>query len=127
MPDLSLLIIINADNCRRTIQIMLSFFKKLFGSGDNTELQNAINDNTTFLVDVRTSGEFRSGSVKGAVNIPLNTLQNNLGKFKNKKNVVVFCASGMRSSQAKAVLTRNGIPNVQNGGSWHKVQRLMVK
>ena len=103
---------------------MFSFLKKLFGGGDNTELQGAINDNGTLLVDVRTPGEFKSGSVKGAVNIPLNTLQSNLNKFKNKKAVVVFCASGMRSSQAKGILTRNGITNVYNGGPWHKVQRL---
>jgi rhodanese-related sulfurtransferase len=103
---------------------MFSFLKKLFSGGDNTELQNAINDKNTFLVDVRTSGEFKSGSVAGAVNIPLNTLQSNLSKFKNKKNVVVFCASGMRSSQAKSILSRNGISNVYNGGPWHKVQRL---
>ena len=103
---------------------MFSFLKKLFGGGDNTELQGAINDNGTLLVDVRTPGEFKSGSVKGAVNIPLNTLQSNLNKFKNKKAVVVFCASGMRSLQAKGILTRNGITNVYNGGPWHKVQRL---
>ena len=102
---------------------MLGFLKKLFGGGDNTELQNAINDGA-FLVDVRTPGEFRSGSVKGAVNIPLNTLQSSIGKFRNKKTIVVFCASGMRSSQAKAILTRNGIANVFNGGPWHKVQKL---
>ncbi len=103
---------------------MLGFFKKLFSGADNTELQNAINDSKTFLVDVRTPGEFKSGTVKGAVNIPLNTLQSNIKKFQNKKNVVVFCASGMRSSQAKAILTRGGIPNVFNGGPWHKVERL---
>ncbi len=102
---------------------MLSFLKNLFGGGSNTELQEAIN-NGAFLVDVRTPGEFASGSVKGAVNIPLNNLQRNLSKFKNKKSVVVFCASGMRSSQAKGILVRNGISSVYNGGPWHKVQRL---
>lgn len=103
---------------------MFSFLKKLFGGGDNTELQNAINDNKTFLVDVRTPGEFAGGSLMGAVNIPLNTLQSNIKKFQNKTNVVVFCASGMRSAQAKSILTRSGITNVFNGGSWNKVQRL---
>ncbi|MBK7098250.1 MAG: rhodanese-like domain-containing protein [Sphingobacteriales bacterium] len=101
---------------------MLGFLKKLF-SDNSAELEAIINDGA-YLVDVRTTGEFRSGSVKGAVNIPLNTLQSNLSKFKNKKNVVVFCASGMRSSQAKAILSRNGVPNVHNGGAWHKVNRL---
>jgi len=111
-------------NIKLQTHTMLGFLKKLFSGGDNTELQNAINENGAFLVDVRTPGEFKSGSVQGAVNIPLNTLQSNLNKFKTKKTVVVFCASGMRSSQAKSILTRNGISNVYNGGPWHKVQRL---
>lgn len=101
---------------------MFGFLKKLLG-GNNEELENVINDGA-FLVDVRTPGEFASGSVKGAVNIPLNTIPSKIAKFKNKNNVVVFCASGMRSSQAKAILVRNGIPNVYNGGPWHKVNRL---
>ncbi len=102
---------------------MFGFFKKIFSGGNNDGLIDAIN-NGGYLVDVRTPGEFAGGSVKGAVNIPLNTLQSNLNKFKNRKAVVVFCASGMRSSQARAILTRNGIQNVWNGGPWHKVNRL---
>ncbi len=75
---------------------MLGFLKKIFSGGNNDGLIDAIN-NGGYLVDVRTPGEFASGSVKGAVNIPLNTLQSNLNKFKNRKSVVVFCASGARS------------------------------
>jgi phage shock protein E len=102
---------------------MLGFLKKLFSGGDTSELENAINDGA-FLVDVRTPGEFAGGSVKGAVNIPLNTISSKIAKFKNKKAVVVFCASGSRSGQAKAILTRNGITNVYNGGPWFKVNKL---
>lgn len=102
---------------------MFSFLKKLFSGADTSELEAAIN-NGAFLVDVRTPGEFAGGSVKGAVNIPLTSLQSNIKKFKNKKSVVVFCASGARSSQAKNILIKNGIANVFNGGPWHKVNRL---
>ncbi|MBX2951771.1 MAG: rhodanese-like domain-containing protein [Leadbetterella sp.] len=101
---------------------MLNLLKNLFGSGDNTELSQAIKDRA-FLVDVRTPGEFASGSVKGAVNIPLNQLQAQLAKFKNKKQIIVFCRSGGRSTQAKALLNQNGFTNVMNGGTWQNVQR----
>lgn len=38
-----------------------------------------------FLVDVRTSGEFAGGSVKGAVNIPLDAIASNLKSLRVKK------------------------------------------
>jgi len=101
---------------------MLNLLKNLFGSGDNTELSQAIKDQA-FLVDVRTPGEFASGSVKGAVNIPLDQLKAQLAKFKNKKQIIVFCRSGGRSTQAKALLNQNGFTNVMNGGTWQNVQR----
>jgi len=81
----------------------------------------------TFYVDVRTPAEFVQGSVKGAVNIPLDQIEKQLVKFKGKKNIVVFCRSGNRSSQAKAILEQNGIINVTNGGSWEDVIAKMKK
>ena len=102
---------------------MLNFVKKLFG-GNNTALSQAILEGA-FLVDVRTPAEFESGSVKGAVNIPLDSVSNQLDKFKNKKHIVVFCRSSNRSAQAKAILERNGFKNVINGGTWNSVANLV--
>lgn len=87
-------------------------------------LQDAINSKTAYLVDVRTPGEFASGSAKGAVNIPLDRLPYELDKFKGKDPIVVFCLSGGRSSQAHAFLQQNGIFNVLNGGTWNYVAML---
>lgn len=102
---------------------MLNFLKRLFGGG-NDSLSQAISEGA-FLVDVRTPAEFKSGSVKGAINIPLDSISSQLTKFKNKKHIVVFCRSGMRSSQAKAVLEKNGFDNVLNGGTWNNVANLV--
>ncbi|MDO4691742.1 MAG: rhodanese-like domain-containing protein [Porphyromonadaceae bacterium] len=66
------------------------------------------------LVDVRTPEEFAAGSVSGAVNIPLSTIGSRLEEFKGKKGILVFCRSGNRSRQAKAILDKAGIPNVIN-------------
>ncbi|MDR2206713.1 MAG: rhodanese-like domain-containing protein [Flavobacteriaceae bacterium] len=101
---------------------MFGIFKMF--SRDNSSLREAVK-NGAFLVDVRTPGEFSSGSVKGAVNIPLNTIPNQLVKFKNKKNIVVFCLSGGRSSTAKSILERNGFQNVINGGTWRNVNKIV--
>lgn len=67
------------------------------------------------MVDVRTPEEFASGSVKGAINIPLDEVENRINEFKGKPAVVVFCRSGNRSGQAKEILENNGIKNVING------------
>lgn len=102
---------------------MFGIFKNLFATTDDSQLKEAIAQGA-FLVDVRTPSEFAAGSVKGAVNIPLDAISNQISKFKNKKSVVVFCRSGSRSSQAKSILERNGISNVINGGTWQNVNNL---
>ncbi|MEB2773876.1 rhodanese-like domain-containing protein [Algoriphagus sp. D3-2-R+10] len=100
----------------------MGFFSAIFGTTDNSKLSEVIQEGA-FLVDVRSSGEFASGSVKGAVNIPLDRIGSQLSKFKGKKNIVVFCRSGNRSSQAKIILEQNGFQNVINGGTYQNVSQ----
>ncbi len=104
----------------------MGFFSALFGTTDNSQLTAAIKDGA-FLVDVRTPAEFSGGSVKGAVNIPLDRVPSQLEKFKNKKYIVVFCRSGGRSGQAKSILESNGFQNVINGGTWQNVNKLKAQ
>lgn len=103
----------------------MGFFSTLFGKTDNSELTAAIREGA-FLVDVRTPAEFSEGSVKGAVNIPLDRIPGQLAKFKNKRSIVVFCKSGGRSSQAKTILAQHGIDHVINGGTWQAVQQIVI-
>lgn len=91
---------------------LFDMFKSTSMSSD--ELKELINSGA-FLVDVRSPGEFATGSAKGAVNIPLDAVTQQLKKFKGKKQIIVFCRSGNRSSQAKQILESNGIKNVTNG------------
>lgn len=100
----------------------MSIFQKLFGGSRAADIQ-AIIQQGAFLVDVRTPGEYSEGHVNGSVNIPLNTILTQLTKFKNKTNIIVFCRSGARSSQAKSILEQNGYTNVVNGGTWHNVRK----
>lgn len=103
---------------------MFSIFKSLFGQNNNEELSNLMNDGA-FLVDVRTPSEFAEGSLPSAVNIPLDKVQSQIAKFKNKKHIIVFCRSGNRSGQAKAILSGNGFTNVVNGGTWQNVNNAL--
>lgn len=103
---------------------MFDIFKNLFRRGSSENFATLISDGA-FLVDVRTPAEFYSGSVKGAVNIPLDKLSNQLTTFKDKKHIIVFCRSGNRSSEAKSILNLNGFTNVTNGGAWQNVNQFV--
>lgn len=105
---------------------MFGILRSLFGQPDNNALAGAIKEGA-FLVDVRTPGEFAGGSVKGAINIPLGDLAHQLSKFKGRKNIIVFCRSGNRSSQAKNILEQHGFQNIINGGTWQQVNKVVNK
>lgn len=88
-------------------------------------MQDLINDPSTFLVDVRTQAEVAEVSVPGAVNIPLDTLPDNLDRFREAEGaVVVFCRSGARSENAKNWLIQQGLSNVHNAGGYPSVLNL---
>lgn len=103
------------------IVFMFGLFKNLFSQAKESELSEALRGKV-FLVDVRTPAEYASGSVEGAVNIPLDVVADSIDVFKkHSETIVVFCRSGNRSSQAKSILESNGVKNVINGGSWQNV------
>ncbi len=96
---------------------MFEAIKKILGI-KTVNYAQLVNDGAIVL-DVRTKGEYGSGHIKGSVNIPVDQLQKNLQKFKDKKRpIITCCASGMRSASAKGILSSNGFLEVYNGGSW---------
>lgn len=103
---------------------MFGIFKNILIQNDNQELKDAVKHGA-FLVDVRTPAEFTCGSVKGAVNIPLDHIISKLSKFDNHKSIVVFCRSGNRSGQAKSILEQSGFKQVINGGTWENVNKVV--
>ncbi len=102
----------------------MGLFSGLFNKNSENDLK-AIIEGGAFLVDVRTPGEFQAGHANRSVNIPLDTIQANLSRFKGKDHTVVFCKSGGRSAAACSFLEKNGIKNVLNGGSWKDVEKLL--
>jgi phage shock protein E len=102
---------------------MIQFLRKLFGLGPATDYAQLVKDGA-IIVDVRSKGEFDSGHIKGSINIPVDSIANNLNKLKDKnKTIITCCASGMRSAAAKSVLKSNGYLEVYNGGGWSSLER----
>lgn len=100
---------------------MIGFIKKLFG-GQSVNIQELI-DNGAKIIDVRTPGEFSSGHVKGAVNIPLDQITSKMKQLKKEETYVMCCRSGMRSGNATRILKSSGFTNVHNGGSWMNLKK----
>lgn len=55
---------------------------------------------SVFLVDVRDPAEVASGTFKGAINMPVSSLEKNLDKLPNGKPIIFFCGAGSRSGEA---------------------------
>ena len=100
---------------------MLGKLKELLGFGPHADYRELMKQGAQ-IIDVRTNAEFKSGHIKGAVNIPLQVIASQLGKIKKDKPVNTCCASGMRSASAKSVLLANGFSDVHNGGGWLTLQ-----
>ena len=96
---------------------MLSAIKSLFGLGPKVNYKELM-QRGAIIIDVRSKGEFASGHIKGAKNIPLDVLSNNLNGLDKSKPIITCCASGMRSGAAKGMLKSKGYNEVYNGGAW---------
>lgn len=97
---------------------MLGF---LFGK---KKIQEALK-NGAVIIDVRTPNEFDQGKVPGSVNIPVDRIAASIARIKGmNKPIVLCCASGMRSRNAKQILKSNGVQEVYNGGSWESVLKI---
>jgi rhodanese-related sulfurtransferase len=68
------------------------------------------------LVDVRTEMEYESGYIPTAVNIPVQSIEQNPPDVPKDSLVIVYCRSGSRSSRAKLMLEELGYSKVVNFG-----------
>jgi len=59
------------------------------------------------LVDVRTPGEFKVGTIHGAINIPVDQLRYRLSELPKDKELMVFCQVGLRGYVACRILSQN--------------------
>ena len=101
---------------------MIDRIKKLFGFGAKVNYLDLIAQGAV-IVDVRSKSEYLAGHIKGSMNLPVDTLRNNLVKLKDKNQpIITCCASGMRSASAKSILKSNGFMNVYNGGGWSSLK-----
>jgi NADPH-dependent 2,4-dienoyl-CoA reductase/sulfur reductase-like enzyme/peroxiredoxin family protein/rhodanese-related sulfurtransferase/TusA-related sulfurtransferase len=67
-----------------------------------------------FLLDVRTPAEYATGTIAGAVNIPLDSLRERIGEIPGNKTVILFCRVGLIAYNAARILEAYGISDYFN-------------
>lgn len=75
------------------------------------------NKNKIIILDVRSEKEYLEGHIKGAINIPLESVVRNDMNIYNDKIVLVYCSRGGRSMRAAKLLYYKGfkVVNVIGG------------
>jgi rhodanese-related sulfurtransferase len=77
---------------------------------DHDDLVEALRKETCAVVDVREAGEFASGHIPGAINLPLSRFDPE--ELPTDKPVVLVCQSGGRSAKALQRALAAGISNI---------------
>lgn len=77
------------------------------------ELEN-IDKDETIILDVRAEEEILLGTIEGSINIPLDSLRENLNRLDKNKQIITYCAIGLRGYIAQRILLQNGFTKVKN-------------
>ena len=108
--------------------VILVFYERKKGGTkiDTTELTRLINKEEPYVFDLRSSSEFDSGTISGAVNILASDLVKGNSQFKAKEEdkIILICKTGSNSSAAAGSLKKEGFTNVSilSGGMMGWVQ-----
>jgi len=81
----------------------------------------ALADDGALLVDVREVSEYDEAHVPGALHVPYQQIEGRLAELPAERDIIVYCASGVRSSLAVSILERHGMAaaNMRGGfSSW---------
>ena len=98
--------------------LLLAYFLASRGGKVPAEKAKELVKKGARLIDVRTHAEFQGGHLEGAINIPVQELENRLADAGPKEaTYVVYCASGMRSGRAKGILKASGRTEVYDLGA----------
>ena len=81
------------------------------------------------LLDVRTKGEYESGYIPAAINIPLSDIDEKIISFLPNKSqmILVYCRSGNRSREASDKLSKLGYTNILEIGGINAWKGEIVK
>ncbi len=80
-----------------------------------------------FLLDVRSSEEYKLGAIKDAVNIPVDELRSRLSEVPKDRKVIIYCAVGLRGYVAYRILLQNGFTDISNLSGGYKTYSIATE
>jgi rhodanese-related sulfurtransferase len=103
----------------------MDFLSQLFNSSAINQLEPAqvstlmTQSPRPYLLDVRTTGEYKQGHISGAELIPLDELSAKIKRLPKEREIICVCESGSRSSVAARHLSEQGykVSNLRGGMS----------
>lgn len=105
-----------------------NIFAHLMNPIQAEELDEMLENGEDFnLIDVREIQEFKSGTIRGAENYPVDELREFLEDIPQDKKTVIFCEVGLRGYIATRILQQSGFENVYNLIGGMKTYRLIGK
>lgn len=97
------------------MNIKLNFNKK--SSKIDLGVKQAREEDGSYLIDVRSSKEYKEGHIKGSINLPLEDIEDiDVIVDDPESKIYLYCRSGKRSSQGATILRSLGYENVINIG-----------
>jgi rhodanese-related sulfurtransferase len=82
---------------------------------------------TTQILDVRNAGECERGNIQGSMQIPIDELRERLGELDKEKEVIIYCAVGIRGYIGTRILTQNGFRTRNLLGGYIHYRRTVKK
>jgi hydroxyacylglutathione hydrolase len=76
------------------------------------QLESLLKINAWPVIDVRKPGEYESEHVEGAINLPLDNINEHLNRLDKKETYFVHCAGGYRSMIFTSILRARGFENL---------------
>jgi NADPH-dependent 2,4-dienoyl-CoA reductase/sulfur reductase-like enzyme/rhodanese-related sulfurtransferase len=91
-------------------------------SKGGTSDASVTSNETDFVLDVRSPGEFAAGHVPGATNIPIEELRGRLGELPRDRPIAAYCQVGQRGYLATRLLAQRGfsVRNLSGGYTTYK-------
>ena len=66
------------------------------------------------VLDLRDAKDFKKSSLASSINIPFDEFESKLGEFDKDKEILLYCNTGTRTSEASQILEKNGFTKVVN-------------
>jgi len=95
---------------------VLEYIQQRYKEISSAEAIELIKTSSPIILDVRTGREYSSSHIKDAIPIPVQSLKARINEIEEYANspVLVYCASGNRSTVASKMLIDAGFNNVNN-------------